>query len=172
MSYSGKAVHRASATGGQEAFFEGHVRAFEVLGGVPAAKIRYDNLKAAVAQVIGFSRQRGSCCNSATFSVGDVQRTPVEVALDDRQQLGFHGDAAFFAAFASDEDDGGAVVGDANITDFGLTEFLGAQPRQQCGENDRQIAFGLVGSALGSSRGAQRPIRGNQRLNGPRADGC
>jgi len=58
MSYSGKAVHRASATGGQEAFFEGHVHAFQILGGVPAGKIRYDNLKAAVAQVIGFSRQR------------------------------------------------------------------------------------------------------------------
>lgn len=58
MSYSGKAVHRASATGGQEAFFEGHVHAFQILGGVPAGKIRYDNLKAAVAQVIGFSRRR------------------------------------------------------------------------------------------------------------------
>jgi transposase len=58
MSYSGKAIHRVSATGGQEAFFEGHVHAFTVLGGVPAGKIRYDNLKAAVAQVIGFSRQR------------------------------------------------------------------------------------------------------------------
>lgn len=58
MSYSGKAIHRASATGGQEAFFEGHVHALEVLGGVPAGKVRYDNLKAAVAQVIGFSRQR------------------------------------------------------------------------------------------------------------------
>jgi hypothetical protein len=29
-----------------------------VLGGVPAGQIRYDNLKAAVAQVIGFARQR------------------------------------------------------------------------------------------------------------------
>lgn len=58
MSYSGKAIHRASATGGQEAFFSGHVHAFEVLGGVPAGRVRYDNLKAAVAQVIGFSRQR------------------------------------------------------------------------------------------------------------------
>ncbi|MCA0252609.1 MAG: IS21 family transposase [Actinobacteria bacterium] len=58
MSYSGKAVHRASATGGQEAFFEGHVHAFNRLGGIPAGKVRYDNLKAAVAQVIGFSRQR------------------------------------------------------------------------------------------------------------------
>lgn len=55
MSYSGKAVHRVSATGGQEAFFEGHVHAFTVLGGVPVGRIRYDNLKAAVAQVIGFS---------------------------------------------------------------------------------------------------------------------
>lgn len=58
LSYSGKAVHRISASAGQEAFFEGHAHAFRVLGGVPAGKIRYDNLKAAVARVIGFSRQR------------------------------------------------------------------------------------------------------------------
>ena len=58
LSYSGKAVHRVSASAGQEAFFEGHVHAFNVLGGVPTGKIRYDNLKAAVASVIGFSRQR------------------------------------------------------------------------------------------------------------------
>ena len=58
LSYSGKAVHRIFATAGQEAFLEGHVHAFTVLGGVPVGKIRYDNLKAAVAQVIGFSRQR------------------------------------------------------------------------------------------------------------------
>jgi transposase len=58
LSYSGKAVHRVFTSGGQEAFFEGHVHAFEVLGGVPFGKIRYDNLKAAVAQIIGFTRQR------------------------------------------------------------------------------------------------------------------
>ena len=58
MSYSGKAVHRISASAGQEAFFEGHAHAFRVLGGVPTGKIRYDNLKAAIASVIGFSRQR------------------------------------------------------------------------------------------------------------------
>ncbi len=58
LSYSGKAVHRVSASAGQEAFFEGHVHAFNVLGGVPTGKIRYDNLKSAVASVIGFSRQR------------------------------------------------------------------------------------------------------------------
>jgi transposase len=58
LSFSGKAVHRVSLSGGQEAFFEGHEHAFRVLGGVPAGKIRYDNLKAAVAQVIGLSRSR------------------------------------------------------------------------------------------------------------------
>lgn len=58
LSYSGKAAHRISASAGQEAFFEGHAHAFQVLGGVPTGKIRYDNLKAAVASVIGFSRQR------------------------------------------------------------------------------------------------------------------
>ncbi len=35
----------------QEAFFEGHVLAFEHFGGVPA-RIRYDNLKAAVVKVL------------------------------------------------------------------------------------------------------------------------
>jgi transposase len=58
LSYSGMAVHRISASAGQEAFFEGHGHAFWVLGGVPTGKIRYDNLKAAVASVIGFSRRR------------------------------------------------------------------------------------------------------------------
>ncbi|MCR6490771.1 hypothetical protein M8542_49070 [Amycolatopsis sp. OK19-0408] len=52
-SFSGKSVHRAFASGGQEAFFEGHEHAFRDLGGVPAGQIRYDNLKAAVAQVTG-----------------------------------------------------------------------------------------------------------------------
>lgn len=58
LSFSGKAVHRVSLSGGQEAFFEGHEHAFRELGGVPAGKIRYDNLKSAVAQVIRFSRSR------------------------------------------------------------------------------------------------------------------
>lgn len=58
MSYSGKSVHRIFASAGPEAFLEGHMHAFSVLGGVPTGKIRYDNLKAAVAQVLGFSRAR------------------------------------------------------------------------------------------------------------------
>ena len=52
LSFSGKAVHRAFLTQGQEAFLEGHVHAFERLGGVPTGRIRYDNLKAAVSRVL------------------------------------------------------------------------------------------------------------------------
>ncbi|MDX3845584.1 IS21 family transposase [Streptomyces europaeiscabiei] len=58
LSYSGKAVHRIFASCGQEAFFEGHVHALSVLGGVPGGKVRYDNLRAAVARVLGLSRAR------------------------------------------------------------------------------------------------------------------
>lgn len=58
LSFSGKAVHRVFASAGSEAFLEGHVHAFRVLGGLPTGKVRYDNLKAAVAQVLGFSRAR------------------------------------------------------------------------------------------------------------------
>jgi transposase len=58
MSYSGKAVHLVSATCGQEAFLEGHVHAFTVLGGVPAGQIRYDNLTPAVTRVLRKGRAR------------------------------------------------------------------------------------------------------------------
>jgi transposase len=58
LSYSGRAAHRAFLTQGQEAFLEGHVYAFDRLGGVPCDKIRYDNLNSAVKQVLfGRSRQ-------------------------------------------------------------------------------------------------------------------
>jgi transposase len=58
LSYSGRACHRSFLTQGQEAFLEGHVHAFERLGGVPVDKIRYDNLNSAVKQVLfGRSRQ-------------------------------------------------------------------------------------------------------------------
>lgn len=58
MSFSGKAIHRASLSAGQEAFFEGHLHALRNLGGVPTGRVRYDNLKSAVAQVLGFTRAR------------------------------------------------------------------------------------------------------------------
>jgi hypothetical protein len=40
-----------------ETFWEGHVRAFELFGGVPT-KIVYDNTRVAVAQIVGGSRER------------------------------------------------------------------------------------------------------------------
>jgi transposase len=66
MSYSGKAVHRVYATASQEAFLEGHVEAFAVLGGVPTVHIRYDNLKPAVKQVL-FGRSRTESARWASF---------------------------------------------------------------------------------------------------------
>jgi transposase len=52
LSHSGKAVHRVYASQGQEAFIEGHLASFAVLGGVPFSHIRYDNLTAAVSRVL------------------------------------------------------------------------------------------------------------------------
>lgn len=52
LSYSGKAVHRIYATQGQEAFLEGHIAAFNEIGGIPARHVRYDNLTAAVTRVV------------------------------------------------------------------------------------------------------------------------
>lgn len=51
LSHSGRAVHVCFPSEGQEAFLEGHVLAFERFGGVPG-RVRYDNLKAAVARVL------------------------------------------------------------------------------------------------------------------------
>jgi transposase len=57
LSYSGKAIHRVFKSEAQEAFLQGHVEAFRVLGGVPTKHIRYDNLKPAVNRVC-FGRNR------------------------------------------------------------------------------------------------------------------
>ncbi len=66
LSFSGKAVHRAYSTQGQEAFLEGHQQAFEVFGGVPVFHIRYDNLKSAVSRVL-FGRNRTESARWVTF---------------------------------------------------------------------------------------------------------
>jgi transposase len=57
LSFSGRAVHRVFRTQGQEAFLEGHVYAFDQIGGVPHGQIRYDNLRSAVKRVL-FGRSR------------------------------------------------------------------------------------------------------------------
>lgn len=51
LSASGRAYARAYLNEAQEVFLDGHVRAFDHFGGVPA-RIRYDNLKAAVERVM------------------------------------------------------------------------------------------------------------------------
>jgi transposase len=51
LSASGKGFHRIYLNQAQEVFLDGHVRAFEAFGGVPA-RIRYDNLKPAVVRVL------------------------------------------------------------------------------------------------------------------------
>jgi hypothetical protein len=52
LSHSGKAIHRVYPTQAQEAFLQGHVEAFEAIGGVPTRHIKYDNLSCAVAKVV------------------------------------------------------------------------------------------------------------------------
>ena len=66
LSFSGKSVHRAYSTQGQEAFLEGHQQAFDVLGGTPVDKIRYDNLKSAVSRVL-FGRNRTESARWVAF---------------------------------------------------------------------------------------------------------
>jgi transposase len=51
LSHSGDAFHVAFSHQAQEAFLEGHVLGFAALGGVPV-RVRYDNLKTAVAKVL------------------------------------------------------------------------------------------------------------------------
>jgi transposase len=59
LSHSGKAIHRIYPTQAQEAFLEGHLDAFDDIGGIPIRHIRYDNLTDAVVKVIyGSGRQR------------------------------------------------------------------------------------------------------------------
>lgn len=59
MSNSGKAIHRVYSTQSQEAFLEGHLDAFDEIGGVPTRHIRYDNLTSAVQAVLyGRGRHR------------------------------------------------------------------------------------------------------------------
>jgi transposase len=66
LSFSGLAVHRAFGTQSQESFLEGHVHAFDRVGGVPVEHVRYDNLKAAVSRVL-FGRDRTESARWTTF---------------------------------------------------------------------------------------------------------
>jgi len=77
LSFSGKAVHRVFASGGQEAFYWGHEHAFRVLGGVPFGKIRYDG----AADVRRF-RRRGRLGGSVRRAIRALVRMPWRGLLD------------------------------------------------------------------------------------------
>ncbi|WP_050766554.1 IS21 family transposase [Janibacter sp. HTCC2649] len=52
LSHSGKAIHRVYPTQAQEAFLQGHIEAFDAIGGIPTKHIKYDNLTSAVTAVV------------------------------------------------------------------------------------------------------------------------
>lgn len=81
LAYSGRSVHRISRSCGQQAFFEGHVHALTVLGGVPAGQVRYDNLTPAVRKVVFRSRLREE--NPKWTALREVFED-LEIVLDDR----------------------------------------------------------------------------------------
>jgi transposase len=73
LSASGKAFHVAFASQAAQAFLEGHVLAFQALGGVPQ-RIRYDNLRAAVDRILqgpgtGWRTSGSSRCAATTGSI-------------------------------------------------------------------------------------------------------
>ena len=73
LSYSGKAVHRVFASQGQEAFLEGHVHAFEALGGVPTGQ---DPLRQPASP-----RSRGCCSGATATGVRPVGGVPVALRV-------------------------------------------------------------------------------------------
>jgi hypothetical protein len=77
---------------------------------------------------------RGCGVGLSLYRAREADRAAVEVCLDHGEQFGLDGHAAFFAAFAFDVDDGGPVVGGADIADIGSLEFLGAQAGKQPGQ--------------------------------------
>lgn len=61
LSHSGKAIHRIYPTQAQEAFLEGHIEAFQVLGGIPTKHIRWYSGRGGSAK-----RMTGGCCSVRT----------------------------------------------------------------------------------------------------------
>ena len=89
LSASGRGFHRVYLNQAQQAFFDGHVRALEHMGGVPG-RIRYDNLKPAVVRVLKgrdraeSERLGSSLCDRITgstrSSVSPVSKAPMRRA--------------------------------------------------------------------------------------------
>ncbi|MCA2216270.1 hypothetical protein [Jidongwangia harbinensis] len=143
LSFSGKTVHRIFASGGTEAFLEGHIHAFTTLGGVPTDKIRYDNLKAAVAQVLGFSRQRVETARWTAFR----SHYGIEAFYC---QPGLQGALPHYSAVI---ERGSKRRGSRGIQDGPLSATAAA----------RSVVFGDPGSVLVAAQ--PRPVRGLSPLS-------
>ena len=92
----------------------------------------------------------GKAPSCRRFGCGGEAACPaVEVVFDDRQQVGLDRNAAVLAAFATDPNDRTVAGRRADVTDIGATQFVGAQAREQTGENQRYIPFGPVGAPCG-----------------------
>jgi transposase len=150
LSHSGESVTVAYPTEGQEAFFEGHVLAFERLGGVPGL-IRYDNASTLVTRIL-----RGR----------DRKLTPGFVAL--RSHYGF--DSLFCEPGERGAHEKGGVEGEVGrfrrrhlvplprvATLAELNERLAAADRHDLG---RHVASrrSTVGQDAAADRAALRPL--------------
>ena len=69
LSFSGRAAHRAFATQGQEAFLEGHVYAFERLGGVPSAGSATTTSTARSSRCCSGGRVRRTALDCVSFAL-------------------------------------------------------------------------------------------------------
>ena len=85
---------------------------------------------------------------------GEAGSTAVEVALDDRDELGLDRHGAVFASLTADVNHAGAFGGAADVADIGLAQLVGPKPGQQAREDKGEVALGPVGTASGALVGA------------------
>ncbi|WP_280382518.1 Mu transposase domain-containing protein [Nocardia wallacei] len=165
-SFSGKAVHRASSSGGQEAFFEGHAHAFAVIGGVPG-RIRYDNLKAAVASVLGFDRQRVETARWAAFrSAYDIDASYCRPGVEGAHEKGgVEGDIGFFRRNRSVPVPEVGSIGELNamIDAFDIADDnrrIGTRAVRRRARRRRKTAAETASGRAGGDRALVHPARG------------
>ncbi len=178
LSYSGKAVHRVFASCGQEAFFEGHVHALRTLGGVPRSKVRYDNLKAAVARVLGLRRARVEADRwiafKSHFGIESFYCRPgIEGA---HEKGGVEGQIGYFRRnhFVPVPD---RVAGGAERAGRAVGPARRAAPDRSQGPDDRRVLRGRAPAAAAAAGGsvrdgagvhsAGRPLRPNRSPHQP-----
>jgi transposase len=148
LSHSGRAFAHAYGHQAQEAFFDGHVRGFAWLGGVPG-RVRYDNLKPAVTRVL-----RGR----------DRMENDRFVAL--RSHYGF--DAFFCAPGVDGAHEKGGVEGEVGrfrrshlvpVPDVGSLDELNAHIAAACAADDSRVISGRR-ETVGAAFAREQPLLG------------